>query len=313
MPENYNYGMKNLLTYDEFYYRDYRTQKMLVDSQTGETLEWKCEDKDSLKEFLRIYPEVTVVDQEIPTVRVAIVVQGKVFYDGPNPIGIDLGISTFVMLSDGTKLESIKPLKRYLKKLRREQRRLAKKVKRSNNRKKQRAKVSKVHARVRHIRNDYLHKVSTTIAKNHSLVCVENLYVKGMVKNRKLARAISDQGWSRFVSMLEYKTSWYGSRLVKVGRWFASSKLCSNCGNKKEDLTLKDRVYICSVCGLEIDRDLNAAINILRKGTVGHTETSSFELEKACGDHVRPKLRSVRQRSLKQEPIRRHRLSPVSA
>jgi len=89
MPENYNYGPKNLLTYDEFYYRDYRTQKMLIDSQTGETMEWKSEDQDALKEFMRMYPQVTIADQEIPTVRVAIVVQGRVIYDGPNPIGID--------------------------------------------------------------------------------------------------------------------------------------------------------------------------------------------------------------------------------
>ena len=89
MPENYNYGPKNLLTYDEFYYRDYRTQKMLVDTQTGETMEWKSEDHDALREYLRVYPQVTTIDQEVPTVRVAIVVQGKVLYDGPNPIGID--------------------------------------------------------------------------------------------------------------------------------------------------------------------------------------------------------------------------------
>ena len=89
MPESYNYGMKNLLTYDEYYYRDYRTQKMLVDSQTGETMEWRSEDNEALKEFLRFYPQVTVIEQEIPTVRLAIVIQGKVFYQGPNPIGID--------------------------------------------------------------------------------------------------------------------------------------------------------------------------------------------------------------------------------
>ena len=89
MPENYNYGMKNLLTYDEFYYRDFRTQKMLVDTKTGETMEWKSQDEDALKAFLQHYPQITVVDQEIPTVRLAIVVQGKVFYDGPNPIGTD--------------------------------------------------------------------------------------------------------------------------------------------------------------------------------------------------------------------------------
>jgi hypothetical protein len=89
MPESYNYGMKNLLTYDEFYYRDYRTQKMLVDSQTGETMEWKNEEDERLEEFLSTYPSVTVIDQEIPTVRMAIVVQGKVMYDGPNPMGID--------------------------------------------------------------------------------------------------------------------------------------------------------------------------------------------------------------------------------
>ena len=89
MPQNYNYGPRNLMSYDEFYYRDYRTQKMLVDSQTGETQEWKGKDEDKLKEFLRVYPQITVVDQEIPTVRMAIIIQGKVMYDGPNPMGID--------------------------------------------------------------------------------------------------------------------------------------------------------------------------------------------------------------------------------
>ena len=89
MPESYNYGMKNLLSYDEYYYKDYRTQKILVDVNSGETMEWRVDDNEKLRQFLKVYPEITVVEQEIPTVRLAIVVQGKVFYDGPNPMGID--------------------------------------------------------------------------------------------------------------------------------------------------------------------------------------------------------------------------------
>lgn len=224
----------------------------------------------------------------------------------PNPIGIDLGINTFATLSDGTKFESIKPLKKQLKKLAREQRRLARKQRGSKNRDKQRTEVARVYKKVTNVRNDYLHKVSTQIAKNHSLVGVEDLHVKGMVSNRKLARAISDQGWSRFLSMLEYKTYWYGSRLVKVDRWFASSKLCSQCGSKKTDLKLSDRTYHCEGCGLVLDRDLNAARNILSQATGGQPESQ------ACGDHVRPKLSAVRQRSLKQEPIRSSSLTAAS-
>jgi len=221
----------------------------------------------------------------------------------PKAIGLDLGIETFCTLSDGTKFESLNPLKKYLKKLRKESRKLSRKKKKSKSRAKQRLRLARVHKKVANLRNDYLHKISTYLAKNHSLVCTEDLNIKGMAKNRKLARAISDQGWSKFLSMLKYKCYWYGSRLVKVDRWFASSKTCSECGCIKKDLALKDRTYHCSDCGLELDRDFNAALNILNKGTGGQSETSSLKLVKACGDYVRPTSPSGRQ-SLKQEPIR---------
>ena len=191
-------------------------------------------------------------------------------------IGIDLGIKEFATMSDCTKVENLKLSKEYEKKLKREQRKLSrrcklakdsdKKLSDSKNYQKQKKKVAKIHNKIRNKRKDFVNKLSTKIINNHDIICIEDLNIKGMLKNHKLAKSISDVSWSEFVRQLEYKANWYGRKIVKVPTFYPSSKTCSSCGNIKETLTLSERIYYCECCGLEIDRDYNASINILRKG-----------------------------------------------
>ena len=191
-------------------------------------------------------------------------------------IGIDLGIKEFATMSDCTKVENLKLSKEYEKKLKREQRKLSRRCKLakdsdkrlldSKNYQKQKKKVAKIHNKIRNKRKDFINKLSTKIINNHDIICIEDLNIKGMLKNHKLAKSISDVSWSEFVRQLEYKANWYGRKIVKVPTFYPSSKTCSSCGNIKETLTLSERIYLCECCGLEIDRDYNASINILRKG-----------------------------------------------
>ena len=179
-----------------------------------------------------------------------------------NSIGIDLGLSHFLVTSEGEKVENPRYLQRDLQRLAKAQRRLAKKEKGSKNREKARLKVARLHARIADKRRDFLHQVSTRLIRENQAIGVEDLGVKNMVKNPKLSRAISDVGWGGFVRMLEYKASWYGRELVKIDRWYPSSKTCSNCQHILESLGLEVRQWRCPSCGTEHDRDLNAAINI---------------------------------------------------
>ena len=191
-------------------------------------------------------------------------------------IGIDLGIKEFATMSDCTKVENLKLSKEYEKKLKREQRKLSrrcklakdsdKKLSDSRNYQKQKKKVAKIHNKIRNKRKDFINKLSTKIINNHDIICIEDLNIKGMLKNHKLAKSISDVSWSEFVRQLEYKANWYGRKIIKVPAFYPSSKTCSCCGNIKETLKLSERIYRCECCGLEIDRDYNASINILRKG-----------------------------------------------
>ena len=181
-------------------------------------------------------------------------------------VGIDLGIKNFAICSDGTVYENKKFYEKSLRKLKISQRKLSKKQKGSNNRDKQRLKVSKLHKKVKNQRNDYQHKISREIADKFKVICLETLKVKNMVKNRKLAKVISDVSWSSFVSKLEYKVAENQGYLVKIDAYYPSSKTCSNCGCVKKELKLSERVYHCNECGFTIDRDLNASINILNVG-----------------------------------------------
>lgn len=184
---------------------------------------------------------------------------------GASVLGIDVGLKQFATLSDGTETANPKFLKKQLRKLRIEQRKLKHKQKGSANRKRQVARIAKLHQKVKDARKDYAHKASTAIVKNHDVVVVEDLNIGGMVKNRKLSRAISDAGWGMFVEMLGYKLEWAGKKLLKVNRFYPSSKTCSGCEAMKE-MPLHLRTYDCSACGLSLDRDVNAALNIRRQG-----------------------------------------------
>ena len=178
-------------------------------------------------------------------------------------VGVDLGVKTLAVCSDGTVFESPRPLKKHLRRLKRLNRSLSRKKKGSKNRFKAKLKLSRLHLRVSNIRKDSLHKITTQLTKTKSRVVIEDLNVRGMVQNRKLSRAISDMGFWEFRRQLEYKGKWHGCEIVVAPRFFPSSKTCSKCGNVKDEMSMKDRTYVCE-CGLELDRDLNAAINLSR-------------------------------------------------
>ena len=181
-------------------------------------------------------------------------------------VGIDTGIKELAILSDGTTYENIKTLKNNLKKLKFEQRQLSKKVKGSSMRDKQRKKLAILHEKITNVRKDYLHKVSTEIVKNHDIISVEDLAVKNIMKNHKLAQAMSDVSLGTFYAMLEYKCGWNDKQFVKIDRFFPSSKMCSNCGWINQDLTLNIREWKCPSCSKKHDRDFNASKNILKQG-----------------------------------------------
>ena len=187
---------------------------------------------------------------------------------GKGIIGIDMGIKAFATTSDGLQVEPLNALRKKETQLKRQQKKLSRKKKGSSNRKKQIVRVEKIYQQIRDARTDFSHKVSTAIAKHYSTVVIEDLNTAGMAMNHHLAKSITDQGWYQFRQMLEYKLGWRSAELITIGRFEPSSKLCSRCGNIKHDLKLNDRIYHCEVCGLTIDRDLNAAINIRNIGLI---------------------------------------------
>lgn len=218
-------------------------------------------------------------DGEIKTVTISRVPSGKYFVsilveDGKefpfkpklernDAVGIDVGLKDFVIMSDGDRVSNPKYLRKSERKLAKLQKRLSKKQKRSNNRNKQKQKVAKTHEKIANQRKDFLHKTSYEIVhKNQGTICMEDLCIKGMIKNRRLAKSISDAGWGMFNTFLKYKSEWYGKNLLDIGRFEPSSKMCSSCGAIKSDLKLSDREWICSKCETKHDRDINASINI---------------------------------------------------
>jgi putative transposase len=181
-------------------------------------------------------------------------------------VGVDLGINALATLSTGVVFPNLKPYRRAKQKLARLQRSVSRKVKGSNNRKKAIVKLARQHRRVASIRTDAIHKITTHLAQNHSRIVIEDLNVAGLLSNYKLASAISDCAFGEFRRQLEYKCQFYGSELIVVDRFYPSSQLCSCCGHQQK-LSLAIRVYDCPRCGLSIDRDLNAAINLSRLGS----------------------------------------------
>lgn len=195
-------------------------------------------------------------------------------------VGIDLGIKTFVQLSSGVLFAGAKPHTSKLKRLRRLSRNLSRKKKGSANYAKAKNRLSKLHVEIANIRSDCLHKISTEIVLNHTRICIEDLNVAGMIKNRKLSRHIMDQSFSEFRRQLEYKSNWYESELIIADRFFPSSKMCHACHEINDALTLSDRYWTCGHCSMTHDRDLNAAINLekYKNNTVSSTEIN------ACGE-----------------------------
>ncbi len=213
------------------------TKKVTISKQAGD---W----------YFSFHVEMPDIDPTVKTVDV---------------VGVDLGISALATLSSGIVFPNLKPYRQAKQKLVRLQRAVSRKIKDSNNRKKAVLKLARQHRQVATIRNDAIHKITSYLAKNHSRIVIEDLNVVGLLKNHKLAGAIADCGLSEFRRQLEYKCSRYGSELLIADRFYPSSQLCSCCGYKQK-MPLNVRVYECVNCGLSIDRDLNAAINLCNWG-----------------------------------------------
>ena len=234
--------------------------------------------RDGKQWYCSVACEVNIPDKQLPDINLC----------KENIVGIDMGLKEFATLSDNTVVSNPRHLNKKLKKLKREQRRLSRKVKGSNNRTKQVEKVQVIHRKVRNTRKDFLHKTTSDMIAKYSGVVLEDLNIKGMMKNKKLSRHISDVGWYEFARQLEYKSLWNAKRFEKVDQWYASSKICNKCGSKKVDLRLSDRIYVCENCGNIVCRDFNASSNIRDEGigiligktktTVGHTGSN------ACGE-----------------------------
>jgi len=227
------------------------------------------------------------------TVSLLVDVEIEPLQESPNQIGIDLGITSLVALSTGEKIANPKGFKAKGRKLRTAQKALSRKVKGSNNRHKARLKVAKVHEQISDARKDFLHKLTTRLVRENQTIAVEDLAVKNMVKNRKLALSISDASWGELVRQLEYKCDWYGRNFIKIDRWFPSSKRCGSCGHIVEKLPLNIREWECPKCGAKHDRDINAAKNVLAAGLA----------VSVCGATVRPEQsKSVKAGAMKQKP-----------
>ncbi|MFD9656334.1 RNA-guided endonuclease InsQ/TnpB family protein [Streptomyces mirabilis] len=210
-------------------------------------------------------------------------------------VGVDVGLDHLLTLSTGEKITNPRHERRDRAALAKQQRRLAKKEKGSANRARARLKVAKIHARIADRRRDTLHKLTTRLVRENQTIVIEDLTVRNMVKNHRLARAISDAAWSEFRSMLEYKAAWYGREVIAVDRWFPSSKLCSVCGTLRDRLPLNVRTWTCD-CGTTHDRDVNAAHNLLAAGLA----------VTVCGAGVRPQRSTPDgQSATKQKPSRR--------
>ncbi len=181
-------------------------------------------------------------------------------------VGIDLGLKDFVITSDNKKFKNNRYTKKYEKKLKKAQQHLSRKQKGSNEFEKQKLKVAKIHEKIASCRLDALHKVSKELVESYDLISIEDLNVKGMIKNHKLSKHIADVSWGNFVTLLQYKCDWYGKELIKVNRFYPSSKTCGDCGWINRELKLSDREWTCNSCGVVHDRDTNASRNILKEG-----------------------------------------------
>jgi putative transposase len=258
---------------------------------------FKLDQENSVVRLEKIGWVKVVIDREIPEdadfriITVSKTPTGKYFVSilvkqelNPIPstgkvVGIDLGIKDLFILSNGQAINNPKWFRKNQAKLKRAQKHLSRKTKGSNRYIKQRIKVARIHEYITNSRTYFLHNISTALVRTFDVISVEDLNVSGMLKNHKLSKSISDASWSTFVTMLEYKCDWYGKVLVKINRFFPSSKTCSSCGHKEDKMPLKIREWTCPSCGSKHDRDLNASINILKEGwrSLTDKELSSAE------------------------------------
>ena len=203
-------------------------------------------------------------------------------------VGIDMGVRDFVSLSTGRKVEMPQDYRKAERKRRRLARQLSRKKKGSRNREKARHRLACLDERIADQRRDFHHKLSRQLVEENQFIGLEDLNVRGMMANHHLARSIGDAGWSGVVSMLAYKGGWYGCQVKKIDRWYPSTRTCSRCGEQVGQMSLQTREWQCPECGCEHDRDVNAAINILKQATVGTTGRRNMDVANAWGQHVRP-------------------------
>jgi putative transposase len=214
----------------------------------------------------------------------------KIKQNNGDIVGIDLGINNFATISSGSsviKMQSPKPLNRNIKKIKRMHRRLSSGQYNSANFNKNKVKLSKYYSRIKNIRKDYINKITSNLAKTKPVIVIEDLNIQGMKMNHRISRSIIDEGWGMFRRMLEYKTVWYGSKLIVIPAFEPTSKRCNHCGYINKNITLSDRTWVCLNCGVVNERDPNAAHNIRDKG-IELLDTDSLSEFQACGVDVRP-------------------------
>lgn len=225
----------------------------------------------------KYYVSVLVeVNEELPVLKPI---------DENKAVGVDIGIKTFAVLSNGDEIQNPRNLKKSLKKLKKLQRKVSKKEKGSNNRKKAVSKLAKMHEKVSNRRFDFLHKVTAKLVSENDTICLETLSASNMMKNHKLAQALSDISIGKFNEILEYKAKWNGVNVLRIGRFQPSSKMCS-CGEVNKELKLSDRVWTCKSCGVTHDRDKLAANNIKKFAFINIKNTAGIVGINACGDEV---------------------------
>lgn len=241
-------------------------------TKTINGLKFECSDRDKsyLYKNKAGIKSVTITKKKSGSFYATILIDGDLLRVVNAPVrtsvGIDLGIKSLLTLSNGSNIENPKWIRTNEKRFKKLQRQLSKKVKGSNNRHKAKLKLAKAHEKIKNQKQDYLHNITTKIINENQVIVLEDLNVSGMMKNHKLAKSIQELGLYEMRRQLEYKSKWYGRDLIFVDRFFTSSKLCSCCGWKNTNLKLSDREFVCEGCGLVIDRDENAAINIEHEG-----------------------------------------------
>lgn len=249
---------------------DYTTYKLSLANIRN--VRFRCNDKyaEYLQKHKANIKQATLLKLPCGEYYLSILVDGSLTHKGlrdtDNTVGIDLGIKDFVITSGGEVFENLHFKKCQSNKIKRLQRQLSRKQKDSNNRNKARIKLAKAYKKINDKKQYYLHQVSNTLINENQVICMEDLNVKGMLRNHKLAESIQEMNFGEFRRMLEYKVNWFNRRIVYVNKFYPSSKTCHNCGYINKELKLSDRQWICPHCGEVIERDYNAALNILDEG-----------------------------------------------